>query len=89
MNTVERVRRAINEFGKWSDVPVKKEDLDALCAVVEAAENLEVISSGSGPAAPIFDQYDYMVERNRGRWHTIDGATFDELKKALRELEKD
>lgn len=98
MNTVDRIRDILDRHpNSDAEALMQIEDLkdllssnaEELCAVVEAAENLEVISSGSGPAAPIFDQYDYMVERNRGRWHTIDGATFDELKKALRELEKD
>lgn len=86
MNTVERVRQTINQFGKWSDVPVKTEDLEALCAVVEAAQNVEVISGGSGPAAPIFDEFDAAVERNRGSWYTVDGKKFDKLKEALKKV---
>lgn len=42
-----------------------------------------VISSGSGPAAPCFDEHDRAVERRRGSWHVIDGQALDNLRAVL------
>lgn len=49
--------------------------LDALRRILRG-----VISSGSGPAAPIFDEFDAAVERDRGSWYTVDGAAVDEAR---------
>jgi len=43
-----------------------------------------IISSGSGPAAPVFDEFDVDIERNRGRWYTVSGAAIDTGRAALR-----
>lgn len=42
-----------------------------------------IISSGSGPAAPVFDEFDAAHEANRGSWYKVDGAAIDRARKVL------
>jgi hypothetical protein len=60
--------------------------------VLQAARALVregVISSrASGPAAPVFDEHDAAVERNRGKSYSVDGEKLDGLKDALAGLDR-
>lgn len=59
--------------------------------VLEAARALVregIISSRTGPAAPVFDEHDAAVERNRGRSYSVDGGKLDGLREALAELDR-
>jgi len=46
-----------------------------------------IISSGSGPAAPTFDEFDAQVERKRRHWYTIDAAAVDAARAAIEKAE--
>lgn len=59
--------------------PREDNDLRAAAQAVVTA----IISSGSGPAAPCFDEHDRAVERQRGSWHVVDGDAIDKLRAAL------
>lgn len=55
----------------------------------EAAQGVigGIISSGSGPAAPVFDEFDAAVEQQRGRWYNVDGDAVDRLRAAIEATE--
>lgn len=55
---------------------------DELLAAAKAVLN-NIIASGSGPAAPTFDEFDAAVEAVRGRWSTVDQAALDRLQAAV------
>jgi hypothetical protein len=58
--------------------------------LLSAAEGVlaGIIAHGSGPAAPIFDEFDFEVERNRGSWCTVDGNAIDRLRAAVTAAKK-
>lgn len=59
--------------------------------VIETARVLVregIISSRTGPAAPVFDEHDAAVERARGQSYSVDGKKLDALREALQELDR-
>lgn len=42
-----------------------------------------IISGGSGPAAPVFDEFDAAVERDRGSWYTINAGPVDAARRVV------
>ena len=58
---------------------------DLLAALKAVSDG--IISSGSGPIAPIFDEFDAAVENKRGTWYTVDGATIDHARAAIAKAE--
>lgn len=87
MSYIDHIRRTLNTArANGVNASIPTHELERLCDVVEAAQGVEVISGGSGPAAPIFDEFDRATERNRGHWYTVDGKKFDVLKEALKKV---
>lgn len=86
----EKRQRAEREFGRLHSTYLEiaealRVNHDRTDRLREAAHKAVqgVISSGSGPAAPCFDEHDRAVERQRGKWYKVDGQAIDDLCAAL------
>lgn len=89
----EVVGRLAEHLEKYASEPVEMRPAEPLVTaellVAVRAVLQSVISGGSGPAAPVFDEFDAAVESQRGSWYTVDAGPLDALRRWLEAVEKD